>query len=139
MIILDTHAWIRWLHPEMGQPLPAQLHDALRNTKKIVGVSLISCLEVSQLVKKGSLKLPVSLPEWFNEALSVSQIELVDLTPEILYASTKLPDIHKDPADRIIISSAIHHKALLVSADATIKLYPNLECVWTQVERLMEV
>ena len=23
MIVLDTHAWVRWLHPELGQPLPA--------------------------------------------------------------------------------------------------------------------
>jgi PIN domain nuclease of toxin-antitoxin system len=47
-----------------------------------------------------------------------------------LHAATVLPDIHKDPADRIIIATAQARGALLVTADETIQTYPNLITVW---------
>ena len=46
------------------------------------------------------------------------------------HASTVLPDIHKDPADRIIIATAMERNAQLVTADETIQGYPNLQTVW---------
>lgn len=58
MIVLDTHAWVRWLHPELGQPLPEALRVWLEQTADDLAVSVISCLEVAQLVKRGILDLP---------------------------------------------------------------------------------
>ena len=93
-------------------------------------VSVISALEVAQLVKKGILELPLPLPEWFDAALTESGIECLPLTPKLLHASTILPDLHKDPADRIIIVTAQEHDAKLVTADEKIHTYPNLRTVW---------
>lgn len=70
MIVLDTHAWIRWLHPELSQSLPPQLRTWFENTDLPLAVSMISCLEVAQLVKKGRLWLPLPLPQWFEAAMS---------------------------------------------------------------------
>ena len=74
MIVLDTHAWVRWLHPELGQPLPEALRAWLEQTADDLAVSVISCLEVAQLVKRGILDLPLPLPEWFDAALAESEI-----------------------------------------------------------------
>ena len=57
MIVLDTHAWIRWLHPELGQTLPPELRIWLEESAEPLAVSVISCLEVAQLVKKGVLSV----------------------------------------------------------------------------------
>lgn len=130
MIVLDTHAWVRWLHPELGQPLPEALRAWLERTSDDLVVSVISCLEVAQLVKRGILDLPLPLPEWFDAALAESGIACLPATPALLHASTRLPDLHRDPADRIIIAATLEHDALLVTADGLIQQYPNLRWVW---------
>ena len=135
MIILDTHAWVRWLHPELGQPLPKSLREWLELTDDSLAVSAISCLEIAQLVKKGVIKLPLSLPEWYAAALAESAITCLAMTPEILYTSTILPDIHRDPADRVIIATALEIGAVLVTADETIAKYPNLKIRWNLTDQ----
>ena len=130
MIVLDTHAWIRWLHPELGQTLPPELRVWLEESAEPLAVSVISCLEVAQLVKKGALSLPVPLPQWYRCALVGSDITCLPLSPELLYASTRLPDIHRDPADRIIIATAQSYDAVLVTRDETIVRYPGLRTLW---------
>lgn len=132
MIVLDTHAWVRWLHPELGQPLPPDLRAWLEIGEDGLAVSAISCLEVAQLVKKAVLTLPVPLPDWYVAALDESEIVCLPMTPQILHASTILPDIHRDPADRIIIATALKENAILVTADETIQKYPGLRTVWTK-------
>lgn len=133
MILLDTHAWVRWLHPELGQPLPEPLRDWLEQSDDALAVSVISCLEVAQLVKRGTLALPLPLPEWFDAALAESGVECLPLSPALLHASTALPDLHRDPADRIIIASAQTYDAVLITADSTIQTYPGLRWAWKAV------
>ncbi|MBF0460527.1 MAG: type II toxin-antitoxin system VapC family toxin [Magnetococcales bacterium] len=130
MILLDTHAWVRWLHPELDQTLPSRLRVWLETADDDLGVSIISCLEVAQLVKRRRLILPLPLPDWFDAALDGSDIACLPLTPLLLYTATRLPDIHRDPADRIIIATAQIHQAVLITADATVQEYPNLKCIW---------
>jgi PIN domain nuclease of toxin-antitoxin system len=132
VILLNTHAWVRWLHPEISRKLPDRLRAWLEATDAPLAVSVISALEVAQLVKKGILELPLPLPEWFDEALAGSGIDCLPVTPALLHASTVLPDIHKDPADRIIIATAQARCARLVTADETIQTYPTLTTVWTE-------
>lgn len=130
MILLDTHAWVRWLHPEVNQALPRGLRVWLEAAEAPLSVSVMSALEVSQLVKKGVLDLPLPLPDWFDAALTEAGIQCIPVTPQLLHASTKLPDIHKDPTDRIIIATAQQFGARLVTADEAIQKYPNLQTVW---------
>ena len=66
VILLDTHAWVRWLHPEISRKLPDRLRTWLEAADAPLAVSVISALEVAQLVKKGILELPLPMPEWFE-------------------------------------------------------------------------
>ncbi len=130
MILLDTHAWTRWLHPELGPNLTPQVRRWIEESDDPLAVSVISCLEISQLVKKGTLTLPVPLPNWFDLALDKADIACLPLNPALLHASVELPQIHKDPADRIIIATAQQYDAWLVTRDENIQKYPNLQAVW---------
>lgn len=130
MILLDTHAWVRWLHPEVNRKLPDRLRAWLEASDEPFAVSVVSALEVTQLVKKRILELPLALPEWFDAALAESDIQCLGLTPKLLHTSTILPDIHKDPVDRIIIATAQEWNAQLVTADKAIRTYPDLHTVW---------
>ncbi|MDZ7584638.1 MAG: PIN domain-containing protein [Thiobacillus sp.] len=70
--------------------------------------------------------MPLPIGEWLVEALSASGVDCLPVTCEISRLSVALQDIHKDPADRIIIATAIAHDALLASVDSVFPAYPEL-------------
>ncbi len=124
MIVLDTHIWVNWiLQGESGLTKPIL---AAMNSQPSMAVSAISCFEVTLLVKQRKLELPLPTEEWLVEALSASGVDCLPVTCEISRLSVALQDIHKDPADRIIIATAITHNALLASIDSLFPAYPEL-------------
>ena len=54
----------------------------------------ISCFEVSLLVKRGKLELPLPVEEWLTEALANSGVESLPVTCEIARRAAALPEIH---------------------------------------------
>ena len=51
------------------------------------------------------------------------------ISPSHTFALEKLPDIHEDPFDRILIAQAVCEHATLVTDDATIVKY-RVKTVW---------
>ncbi len=96
----------------------------------MIGVSAISCWEISKLAEYGRIELPLPLKKWFGDALSYPGLELIELTPEIAIESTRLPgDFHRDPADQIIVASARICDCVLVTSDRKIIKYPYVKTV----------
>lgn len=124
MIILDTHIWVNWIiQGESGLTKP--IMNAI-NSPASIAVYAISCFEVALLVKQGKLQLPLSTEEWLSEALEPSGIHCLPVTCEITKLSVALQNHHKDPADRIIIATAIAHDAQLASLDSLFPEYSEL-------------
>jgi len=124
VIILDTHIWVNWIligDSGLTKPILAAL-----NSQSSMAVSAISCFEISLLVKQRKLELPLPIDEWLQEALTGSGVNCLPVTCEISHLSVTLTDIHKDPADRIIIATAIIHDAMLASVDSVFPDYPEL-------------
>ena len=85
---------------------------------------------MAKLVERGRLELSRPLEEWFGLALDYPGIRLVELTPEIAIASTRLPDeFHRDPADQIIVATARVNECPLVTSDQKIISYKHVETV----------
>ena len=62
--------------------------------------------------------------DWVKQALSAPGISLAPLTPEIAVLSNRLPgEFHGDPADRIIVATALELNAILVTKDKKILRY----------------
>ena len=95
MTVLDTHTWIWWVGDER-QFLSQKAIETIECADEI-GVSAISCLEVTLLVKKQRVILPVNLIQWFHLALQENNILLLPITPEIVVKIASFPDIHRDP------------------------------------------
>ena len=68
------------------------------------------------LLQKGRIELPVSVEIWRRDLLQAGVRE-IPLDGGIALLATSLESEHRDPADRFIIATAIHHEALLVTAD----------------------
>ena len=124
MIVLDTHIWVNWIVGGDAALSPSVIAAMQSETR--LAVSGISCFEVALLVKRGKLELPLPLEEWLTEALANSGIESLPVTCEIARRAVALPEIHRDPADRIIIATAIVHNATLASLDSVFTGYPEL-------------
>jgi PIN domain nuclease of toxin-antitoxin system len=129
VIVLDTHIWIWWVHgDERLTRLQAETIKA--NEAGSIGLSAISCWEVAKLVEYGRLVLPCDLREWFEQALNYPGVQLIELTPEIAVLSTQLPgEFHRDPADQIIVATAMLNKCPLITADRKILEYAHLQTV----------
>ena len=129
MIVLDTHVWVWWVHG--GEQLTqAQREIITANETDLIGVSAISCWEITKLVEYGRLELPCSLEEWFEQALSYPGTQVLALTPEIAIESTRLPgEFHRDPADQIIAATARVYGCPLVTSDEKILNYPHVTTI----------
>jgi PIN domain nuclease of toxin-antitoxin system len=81
-------------------------------------VAAITPWEIALLVSKGRLTLERDVLAWIQAALDVPGVRLAPLSAEIAVASTRLPwEMHADPADRILVATARHLGATLVTAD----------------------
>ena len=81
-------------------------------------------VEISRLVTQNKLILPCPVQEWFNIALAQEKVILLSITPQIAIDSYSLPgDFHKDPADRIIVSTARIYDVPLLTVDEKILAY----------------
>ncbi len=127
IVVLDTHIWIWWLNNQFDCLTSKQI-ETISITKRVAvsAVSAVSCFEIAQLVKRGRLDLPLPVEEWLREALAPANIELLPLSPQIACRAVSLADIHKDPFDRIIISTALNYQAKLMSNDGCFIQYPEL-------------
>lgn len=123
MILMDTHIWIRWLLP--NDRLPQRLIDLIETTDSLA-VSSISCWEIVLLEKFRRIKLPLSVNEWLEEALSGSEVTALPINERIASMAGQLPYHHKDPADRFIIATPIINNIRLISFDNRFPLYTEL-------------
>ena len=123
MILMDTHIWLRWLLPD--EPLSENLIKLIETTEYLA-VSSISCWEVVLLEKLHRIELPLPVDEWLKEALIGSAVTALPVTATIASLAGLLPYHHKDPAERFIIATVIHHDMKVVSFDGIFPSYIEL-------------
>jgi PIN domain nuclease of toxin-antitoxin system len=124
-LLLDTHVWI-WVMEGRTDEMHASALQAVASAQAEgrVCVSVISVWEVGMLQSKGRLKLALATGEWVRRALGVAGVRLVELSPEVALDSSSLPgDVHGDPADRILIATARHLGATLLTRDGHLVRY----------------
>jgi PIN domain nuclease of toxin-antitoxin system len=123
-LLLDTHAAIWITRNEALAPRAAEAVNAAHQAAGIVFVSPITAWEVGLLVSRNRLNLLMTPQRWFARLLSVPGVQLADMSPEILIASSFLPGTPpRDPADRIILATARDLGATLVTRDRLLLKY----------------
>jgi PIN domain nuclease of toxin-antitoxin system len=81
------------------------------------------------LVGHGRIELDLSFDEWLEQVEQAGIVRFLPVTHRIGAAAVALPEHHKDPQDRLIIATALHFKAKLLSFDARFPLYRELNGV----------
>ena len=123
-LLLDTHAAI-WAAED--QPIAAAAKDVIDDayrTGRSIFVSAITAWEIGLLVSRNRLGLSTTPERWFQRLLAVDGVQLAELSPAILIASSFLPgDPPRDPADRIILATARDLGAALITRDRLLLKY----------------
>ena len=119
MLLLDTHIWYWYVQADTARfsrrIQPVIEAAALRDD---VAVSVISVWELAMLEAANRIDLELDVRAWAARALSFPGVRLQNLSPSIAIESTRLPgDIHRDPADRLLIATARLSGASLVTSD----------------------
>jgi len=128
MIVLDTHAWVWWAtsSPRLSKNAAKAIHAA-----RGVYVSAISCWEVAMLVAKGRLVFDRDVERWLELALKLPGVELVPLSLRIAVRSASLEEgFLGDPADCIIVATALEYGWVIVSKDRRIRRYRPVRVIW---------
>jgi len=119
VIILDTHVlvWLAEDNPRMGRRAVALADGALLDDA--LAVTSISFWEVAMLAQKGRLELGRTASELRRRTLEQGVRE-IPIDGDIGIKAAQLEAFHGDPADRLIVASAIAAEATLMTADDAI-------------------
>ena len=129
--ILDTHSWMWWVdeNAKLSKKAKAAIDKAI--VQDDLWLSLISVWEVAKKVEKKQLVLDRPLAQWLDVATSMRGLHIWELTRTILVDACQLPEsFHGDPADQMIVATARHYGAMLVTKDQRIRDYPHVRSIW---------
>ena len=117
-LLLDTHILL-WLVLN-DRRLPAAQRATLGDPDNAMIVSPVVAYELTHLQR--TRRIPLSEP--IDRLQQLTGFELVDLPRDAWRSVADLPDIHRDPIDRLLVSHALCEEMAIVTADANIRRYP---------------
>jgi PIN domain nuclease of toxin-antitoxin system len=122
-LLLDTNAAI-WLSRDELKAAASEKLDEAARAGVATWLSPITAWEVGLLVSHNRLSLGATPQRWFARLLSIPNVRLAELSPDILIASSFLPGKPpRDPADRILLATARDLGATLITRDRLLLKY----------------
>lgn len=123
MIVVDTHVLIWFVEgDERLGPATRQRIEAMRGQGSILIPAIVGW-EIALLVGRGKIALSLDPLTWIELVLAMRGFDLAPLAPAVAVRTADMGWEHRDPADRMIVATAIDHDAPLATADRTILAY----------------
>lgn len=128
MYLLDTHVWIQ---RALGERMPEAVDRALAQHSQDLALADISLWEAAKLVELGRLHLDIPLAEFFRDAIT-PELSVLTITPAIAERAATLEGsgFHKDPADQLIVATALVCGLRLITADHRIHQWNQVPLLW---------
>lgn len=126
--LLDTHVWI-WLLEDPSRIAPAvlqQLEDA-----ETLTFSVASLWEIAVKTELGRLAMTATPDEVREEILRETRASELPIHAVHALGAARLPMLHRDPFDRMLIAQARAANLVLVTADAAIRQYGG-DLLWAR-------
>ena len=119
-LLLDTHAFIWW--DSHREKLPDRVIAACEDPANTLHVSIASVWEMQIKAQLGKLDLRQPLAGLLADQQSAG-VEIVSIAVEDVSGLAKLPPIHRDPFDRMLVAQAQRGRFRLVSRDPLVAQY----------------
>jgi PIN domain nuclease of toxin-antitoxin system len=131
VILLDTHAWL-WLAiapKKLSRPATRAIQQATKTAG--IAIASITLLESAWLFANGRMRSPGTIAQAVAQLVDRTRVQVLELTSEVAATAVQLPaSIPKDPADRLIVATALCHAVPLVTRDARIQDSGACRVVW---------
>ena len=119
-LLIDTHVFLLCIKDD--RRLSKAVRTRIQNATEVY-VSSASIWEI--VIKVKLKKLDVDL-ERVVDSIAESEFTELPITARHAAAVSRLPDLHRDPFDRILIAQAISEPLTFLTADAELKKYSDL-------------
>ncbi|HBH54427.1 MAG TPA: PIN domain nuclease [Planctomycetaceae bacterium] len=121
-LLLDTHVFLWYISAD--PKLPERFRLAIQKPDNEVYLSAASIWEA--VIKHGLGKLPLPGPpaQYLSQQRKAHGIASLPILEEAVQCLVELPQIHRDPFDRILIAQALHHGLTIVTVDPDVGAYP---------------
>jgi PIN domain nuclease of toxin-antitoxin system len=126
-LLLDTATFL-WLTYDASKISPAA-RAAYADLNNEPHLSVISIWEIIVKNRLGKLPLPLPIDELIAPLRQAGSMAIVPLTETAVVRLSKLPDLHRDPFDRMLICQAIDLGLTLVTPDTLMTSYP-VKTLW---------
>lgn len=118
--LLDTHTFLWWL--KNSKMLGGECIKTISNPDNDIYVSAVNLWEISIKKKIGKLKAPGNLVS-ISEEKGFLPLPITLTDGEELY---RLPLLHKDPFDRMLVVQALNNHLTIITNDESITQYEIL-------------
>jgi PIN domain nuclease of toxin-antitoxin system len=120
-VLLDTHTFLWWI--DNGPNLSAQAHLMISDGANELFLSTASSWEIAIKTRLGKLCLPENLEQFVTEQLVVNNITSLPIQLYHSLAIYRLPLLHRDPFDRMLVVQSQIEEMLILTADPLILQY----------------
>lgn len=122
-ILLDTHIALWAITGD--KRLAASVRTRLRDPANQIYVSAASLWEIAIKHRKNPTVMPIG-PDVAVQACGDSGFAWLDISPHHAAASARLPALHADPFDRLLLAQAQQEPMALLTRDAQLATYSEL-------------
>jgi PIN domain nuclease of toxin-antitoxin system len=121
-LLLDTHVFLWFISG--SSRLENALRDSIRDPNNEVYLSVVSVWEAIIKYQLGKLPLPEPPEIYLPKQRDCHLIASLNLDESSVAQLAKLPPLHRDPFDRVLICQALQHGLTIATVDAAIRAYP---------------
>ena len=127
-VLLDTHAFLWWTS-EDGRRLSDRARDLLIDPSTDATVSVASAWEISIKAATGRLEIEGDPEQWVPQRILRYGFSALPVELSHALRAGSLPNIHRDPFDRLLVAQAQVEKIPIVTSDPAISRY-DVDVIW---------
>lgn len=120
-LLLDTHIFLWFISG--SEQLSKKYIQEISNLNNEVFLSVISIWECTIKFQLGKLTLPESPEIYLPRQRKRHSIDILTIDEKTIAQLTKLPAIHRDPFDRLLICQALEHDLVMLTKDKVVLAY----------------
>jgi PIN domain nuclease of toxin-antitoxin system len=120
-ILLDTHIFLWFISGDVQ--LSPDVRDAIREPDNEIYLSAVSVWEAMVKYQLGKLPLPEHPKTYLPKQRTLHQITSLNLDENSVIQLAKLPLLHRDPFDRMLICQALQNGLTIATVDAAVRAY----------------
>jgi PIN domain nuclease of toxin-antitoxin system len=126
-LLLDTHAFLWWVTDD--DRLSTAGRASIGASENEVFLSAVSAWEIITKVRIGRLPIAEPVDGFIARHLDENAFQPLSITMRHTFALQTLPDLHRDPFDRMLVAQALTEAMPLVTGDRAVRAYP-VSTIW---------